>query len=103
MVSVLPVPSECAQLLIAPPSSTLRLGVPPSLTNPVTTPTRGPVPQTSQVTLDEPYPSPNPIQKPSRRCGYCACAAAAAQDSAASSPMTLAAYMEPSLPGDGWG
>src|SRR5439155_145115 len=48
-------------------------------------------------------PSPKPIQKPSRRCGYCACAADAAQENAASSATIRAVCMEPSLPGDGTG
>ena len=53
MVSVAE-PSECDQPLIAPPSSTLRLGAPPSFTNPVMPSVRGPLPQASHVMLAEP-------------------------------------------------
>ena len=53
IVSVAP-PLECDQPLIAPPMSRLRLGVPPSFTNAVTPPVRGPLPQLSQVMLAEP-------------------------------------------------
>src|SRR5437868_8062315 len=55
--------------------SRLRLGAPPSFRNPVTPPWRDTRRQLSHVTWDDPYPSPNPIQNPSRRCGYCARAA----------------------------
>src|SRR6266705_1846703 len=74
MVSVAP-PLECDQPLTAPPISTFRLGVPPSLRNAVTPPVLGPLSQLSQLMSADPYPSPNPIQNPSRRCGYCARAA----------------------------
>src|SRR6266571_4832954 len=74
IVSVAP-PLECDQPLTAPPISTFRLGVPPSLRNAVTPPVLDPLSQLSQLMLAEPYPSPNPIQNPSRRCGYCARAA----------------------------
>src|SRR6266566_6376144 len=76
IVSVAP-PLECDQPLTAPPISTFRLGVPPSLRNAVTPPVLDPLSQLSQLMLAEPYPSPNPIQNPSRRCGYCARAAGA--------------------------
>src|SRR2546427_3006601 len=102
MVSVA-APSECAQPFIAPPTSRWRLGAPPSFTNPVMPPTLELSTQLSQVMFAHPYPSPKPIQKPSRRCGYCARAADAAQENAASSATIRAVYMEPSLPGDGRG
>src|SRR6266571_3052920 len=74
IVSVAP-PLECDHPLTAPPISRFRLGVPPSLRNAVTPPVLGPLSQLSQLMLAEPYPSPNPSQNPSRRCGYCARAA----------------------------
>src|SRR5438477_10791958 len=55
--------------------SRLRLGAPPSFRNPLTPPWRDTRLQLSHVTWDDPYPSPNPIQNPSRGCGYCAAAA----------------------------
>src|SRR5437764_332907 len=81
-------PSECAQPLIAPPMSRLRLGAPPTFRNAVTPPVRGPKLQLSHDTVAVPYPSPNPIQNPSRRCGYCARAAEAAAHNPASRTAT---------------
>src|SRR5256885_5225682 len=96
IVSVAP-PLECDQPLMAPPMSRLRLGVPPSFKNAVTPPVRGPLPQVSHVTLAEPYPSPKPIQNPSRRWGYCARAADAVTPSkVAAARMHAAVRIEPS-------
>src|SRR5690348_17006287 len=89
-------PSLCHQPLSATPSRRLGFGVPPSSRNPVTPSTRGPEPHWSHVTLEEPYPNPNPSQKPSRRWEYCACAAEAAQLNATKNTKTRAArYMGP--------
>src|SRR5205807_8319849 len=97
-------PSECAQPLSAAPMSRLRLGAPPSFRNPVTPPWRDTRLQLSHVTWDDPYPSPNPIQNPSRRCGYCARAAAAAAHNPASRTATrVAVDMGPSPFGDARG
>src|SRR6266699_3680432 len=103
IVSVAP-PLECDQPLTAPPISTFRLGVPPSLRNAVTPPVLDPLSQLSQLMLAEPYPSPNPIQNPSRRCGYCARAAEAAAHNPASRTATrVAVDMGPSPFGDARG
>src|SRR5207244_11204745 len=81
------------------PMRTLRLGVPPIFRKPVKPPVRGPELQLSHVTLAEPYPNPKLIQKPSRRCGYCACAVAAVQESTASSATNrVVVSIKPSLP-----
>src|SRR2546430_7263806 len=93
-----PPPLEGDQPLMAPPMSRLRLGVPPSFRNAVTPPVREPLLQVSHVTLAEPYPSPKPIQNPSRRWGYCARAAdAVTLSKLATARMHAAVRMEASL------
>src|SRR2546428_12606323 len=69
MVWVAP-PLEWDQPLTAPPISTFRLGVQPSLRNAATPPVLGPLSQLSQLMSADPHPSPNPIQNPSCRRGY---------------------------------